>query len=69
MPITIIIIIHHLLRLPTAALLHIGQWAISRSLDLAHCPICWVPTHPPFLKMRSNIQIYRFRITTYPFVS
>ena len=34
--------------LPAAALLHIGQWAISRTLDLAHCPICWVPTtHPP----------------------
>lgn len=55
--------------LPAAALLHIGQWAISRSLDLAHCPICCVPTHPPFKKMRSNIQIYRFRITTYPFIS
>ena len=37
-------------RLPTAALLHSGQWAISRTLDLAHCPECWVPPPPPLLK-------------------
>lgn len=45
MPISIMF--HLPFLLPTAALLHIGQWAISRTLDLAHCPICWVPpTHP-----------------------
>ena len=45
MPISIMF--HLPFLLPTAALLHIGQWAISRTLDLAHCPICWV--HPPTL--------------------
>lgn len=44
-------------RLPTAALLHSGQWAISRRLVLAHCPECWVPpTHPK--QMHSDISLF-----------
>lgn len=45
MPISIII--HHLLLLPTAALLHIGTVAKPRFLGLATGPICWF--HPPTL--------------------
>lgn len=60
------IMFHLPFRLPTAALLHIGQWAISRRLDLAHCPICWVPpTHPK--QMRTGISIFlSFVLLQYP---
>lgn len=45
MPISIMF--HLPFLLPAAALLRFGQWAISRRLDLAHCPKRWV--HPPTL--------------------
>ena len=45
--IPISIMFHLPILLPAAALLHIGQWAISRKLDSAHRPICWA--HPPTL--------------------
>ena len=65
MPISIMF--HLPFLLPTAALLHIGQWAISRRLDLAHCPICWV--HPPTLFknaiLHSNSSISYYYISDY----
>lgn len=65
MPISIIV--HHLLLLPAAALLHFGQWAISRRLTLAHCPKCWVPpTHPLKSALPYSSQIIDFVLLHIP---
>lgn len=63
MPISIMF--HLPFLLPAEALLHIGQWAISRTLDLAHCPICWV--HPP--TQNKCAQILLFSSISYYYIS